>query len=429
MSITRNYLHLIAIINVILAFMCFFWPIGLWQAGLLGFLEVAFILLYFKARGNIIGIIFLLIHAYYSVAFVAEFLSRNQIDGNMAFLGTLISFGMQPERDLIVYVALVALFKYGLVYGLGFKAQDKRSFARITVPWKVLVITCSVMWLMSSVTGAAITVLALRGTILALLGAVYLACWKRFSYGFFGGIALLIAAFAILVTVTRSRLEFSSLLLLFLIVTLSKSKRTPWHHLGLVAVLGVLLTNFYGALRDSDQVPAESYFQSTVITEGESGNILLLGAFVIGQDISGQLPASLNPPTLERLRILIPGLPNKVIMADQFMAEYLPAVAETGGGFAYSIVADLYVWGGVMFIIICGLAGGKVLVAVRSDVISLAFFFMVILQLYRQELTVSILTLLGYSIVRGLSFALVAMRSRRRTYPERLRSTDELSHE
>jgi len=397
---------------------------------LLGILDVTFIFLYFKARGNIIGIIFLLIHAYYSVAFVAEFLSRNQIEGNMAFLGTLISFGMQPERDLVVYLALVTLFKYGLVYGLGFKAQEERSFARITVPWTVLVITCSVTWMLASVTGAAIFILALRGMILALMCAVFLACWKRFSYGFPGGIALLIAAFVILVTVTRSRLEFSSLLLLFLIVTLSRSKRIPWQRLGLVVVLGVLLTNFYGALRDSDQVSTASYFQSTVITEGESGNILLLGAFVIGQDISGQLPASLNPSTLERLRILIPGLPNKVIMADQFMAEYLPAVAEEGGGFAFSIIADLYVWGGVMLIVICGVACGKVLlVAVRNDVTSLAFFFMFILQLYRQELLVSVLTLLGYFLVQGLSFALVAMRSKGRIYPERLRSTEGFSNE
>lgn len=418
MSVTRKPIHLIAVINFAWALACFFWPIGIWQVGVLGILDAAFIFLYLQTRKNVIGMIFLLVHAYYSLAFIAEFLAGNQIVGDLAFLGTLISFGMQPERDLVLYFALVALFKYGVVYGLGAKAQGQIYFTRIAVPWNVLLVTCAVMWVLAFSTGAAIAVLALRGAIIALFCAVYLACWKRFAYSFSSGMTLLVIAFPTLLMVTRSRLEIASLFLLFVAVMLSSRKRVPWLHLGLIAMTSVLMTNIYGTLRDPDRQPTESYFQRTVVTEGESGNIILLGAFVIGQDQRAQLPASLKIPTLERLKVLIPGISDKHIMADQFMAEYLPALAEDAG-FAYSLIADLYVWGGVIFIIISGLMLGKVFAAFRSDVISLAFFFMVVLQLYRQELLISALTLLAFWLVRGVSIVLVTATSKESTCHER----------
>jgi len=363
-------------------------------------------LIYFFYKKIIINrklVIFISLSIIYFSLFYFEYIFHINKQNAWAFLSTMNSLGLDSERDVSKYIILSLIFRNVLCLGL-IVFQNNKPYIEVVSPNSLL--SAALIFIpLSYFSPPAICIIALRIIIIAIFIELTNIINSKIKSSFFLLFMILPIIIYFSSLVTRSRLELTVILIYICLLISSNIKKKYLPFLGIFfIILGIFSTNLYGYLR-TDGAVIEGLHNSKFLIEGEVGNINILGSTLIGSYDRKILPYSLNTSLLDKINTLLPGFSNKKILADIFMSEMLPNITE--GGFAYSLIAELYILNGVICILIFGFILGIVLSKISIDN-SLGFtvFTIICLQLFRQEFAITLLTLVAYILIKFFIYSL-----------------------
>jgi hypothetical protein len=361
-------------------------------------IDVSYLIYFFK-KNKIYGKEFIILAAwtYYNTAFFVEYLvGVKQVDQWM-FMLTLISQGLSPTQDVPLYFSLASAFKYALILSLKYfrcSISDELTDRRVR-PFILFIVFISLI-ILSYFIDIAILGVGVRLIAITIILVAWAWVAKNFATSFFQKLIAFLIFTLLLFFVTRSRLEIGVLLLFIFYTEIKSGSRPSIKRLFAYSLIGLMLLNIYAAFRDGQNVELQSFNQG-VVSEGESGNIVLLGAFLLGKANEGNIDNNLDVSFWSKILTIVPGIDGKIILADKAMIAYFPDIEE--GGFAYPLMADLFTSGGIAFVVISGFAIGFLLQIMRPyGLFTFSAFCVFVLQLFRQELAISFLTLISYAI-------------------------------
>lgn len=362
---------------------------------------------------NELALLFCALSLFYTYSFYLEALVGLTQPDSFTIVFNLSQLGLDLVRDGASMVLASVVFRNAVLIGwwprLARRSRIHLALTSVRVFDVVLVgslgVVCKVA---GAVTG--ISIISLLGGYFYIVFVAMLCVFvaRRFGFGLFATLSILAVAFVGLLLMDRSRLQIvvSSLALMMAMRAVS---RLELYKLVLVGLTAIILFLTFGYFREAEQDRGDS-IGTGVFSQEEAGNIHLVGAHIVGMTDRGELPAELTESILPKMLRAIPGASGDRMLADQYIWLNFPDVAAAGGGFAYSIVAEMYSIFG---------RGGVALAGIMIGVMFSALFFEIkrpfaacaslifLTQFLRQESAASLLS--GGALIIGL-FMLVTLK-------------------
>lgn len=317
-------------------------------------------------RNEIISCLLLLMGYYSYVLGLNDFLGLAYYD-ELTVVSTLSDLGLVVPDDINRYQLVYGLFKSVLVFFL--------------LSW--LPEDSGIDWQQMNPSGAGVAVLAVTGLLVADLIMVVV-----FGLGFFlvGARFLTVCLVLLLVfgqrslklnrlrsvlilgivlasfLITRSRSGIAVVLLYYLCHIWRQAsvagfvgnllrQRVLYGRYFVLAACSFLAVSLYGVYRGDnakgfgiiEAIVSASRFE----TAGESGLVFLFGSHVASFRDSIVMPGGLSDTIMSKFNRIIPFFPGREeMMADRYVRSFFPAVYEVGGGWAFSSLAEWYLFGG-----------------------------------------------------------------------------------
>ncbi len=378
---------------------------------------IAAVLLWAKPADDI-ALVLLLLLSYYSLPFPVALVLKT-VDLTETLVPVLEHLGLRASTDLPRYALCLLLFKCSLLatYTTASSGMPKMSWAQsssgdVRSDLFSPVLLFLVGYALKEATGNTLFSQIVRFSgahmayVLVVAGRGSASRLLRFC---------VLTAITFLVTRSRGFMAVAALGLLGLEWQRTRrfGMRVAW-----VALVAFLLASAYGAYRDEgspDSVVAAIAENSRFEVSGESGIMFQVGAHVMGLKDAALVPPEFTDSILDKLIRAIPLYPGKLsMMADRYVRYCFPAVAAGGGGFAFSGVAEAYLFGwtpgvvcyGVLLGIVCALGRRLANHASWRTVVLISC-----LNLVRSEFSVLLITLFWGSVWVGALHLLHVVRS------------------
>jgi hypothetical protein len=205
-----------------------------------------------------------------------------------------------------------------------------------------------------------------------------------------------LTAVAFLVTRSRSIMAIAAMVLLS---TEWQRTRRFGVRLAFVTCVSFVLASAYGVYRDQGSpeslvsaITEDARFE----TSGESGLAFQVAAHVVGLKDAALLPLGFEDSILDKLTRAIPLFPGRTpMMADRYVRYFFPDAAAAGGGFAFSGVAEAYLFGSTLGVVCYGMLLGVLYGLARrltSDSNWRTVLLVVCLSVVRSEFTLALIT-------------------------------------
>lgn len=356
--------------------------------------------------------LFLILFSYYCYA-----LFLNDINGlidvsKIAFVQTLKTKGLVPNVDIARFLYLSILFKNTFLYF--FYVSDKNfNFNKAVYSsrfsngnlWYIEALLVVLFILSMTLPYGPISFFMILSLCILAINFYCLSFDKSSIKALFMLILVILLSFWI----TRSR-NVISVVLSFAIVNSIAVKGVRSTRTMLIICLSFLAISGYGVLRAvryNDQ-PLWQIIDTTLSGEqgiealGESGSIFLVGSHLVGLASRNQLPDEIQDNLESKLLRIVPLIEKDEMLADRYVKYFYPTFYEQGGGFAFPLVAELFIYAGALGVVLGASLIAKSLAfffSKSSDLNSVVLGLYVIVKLTRQELSGTV-----YVFMLGLVF-------------------------
>lgn len=307
----------------------------------------------------------------------------------------MVSNGLNVERDFSLAILISYLLRNSILLGIGNDEIKSRNFYTADYELKCLLGIALFLFVAQQFVYISYFAVMLNITAIAIL------CFMTNRVNNHNGIlfhsVFYIGIFSLLLLITRSRLPFA-VIGMYLLTRLIEERK--YIKSSLFAILILIATAVYGVIRtdfDHDGIQPHILFEKGISFQGEQGNVFIVAASLIGQAYDDLLPTALKSNVLQSILNLIP-LSSKNILAINYMNYYYSDL--DGGGFAYPLSAELYGSWGTLGVLVGGYSIGLIcrLYDIKSTIGYVAFLIFS-LQLFRQTLDSSIVTLISYLLL------------------------------
>jgi hypothetical protein len=341
------------------------------------FFSGLFLLLF--PRSHELLIICFAIFSYYAYAF-----GLNDILGQLDYeritiLGRLSTMGLLIPEDLHAFQVMLLVYKsLFMIFAISFFPQKSKidwyflHAGAETVPLVWITFGLFLTLSASSLTGLGFfSILAvyfyLCLSILVILRIGALSLGKR--------VCSLVAFVLLSFVVTRSRTGVA-VVLLYPLGAIIQQYGVRSMKVFLMGIGALLIVSSYGLMRDGGlrnwlSGNANDTPKLGFEALGEAGHVYLTGSHITGLASRDDLDSSLSEGLLEKAWRVLPLVQKQEPLADRYVSSYFSALLEDGGGWAYSSIAEWYVWGGYIGIGLFALGSAALLSRLAS--ISLAF--------------------------------------------------------
>lgn len=358
-----------------------------------------------KIKNPISMLFYLLINYYIFILPISIFWGAYDFN-SLTIVGTLSSRGLDIPHDILFYMLLSIIFKncfFCTMFLMGDRVEDSQLFlyrfnSSIFIVWVCVLIGLILIGLI--VQHAFITI-GKYYIMLLILSNIVLFLWKRFNFKLIFGVGILATLTILSGYITRSRGPMVLLFFLFYIVFSNNSLNKANNTISIKSVsfilFGLLVITWISVFRTNNSLT--EFFQfNWVGTVGESGIINLIGSHLVGLFERGELPIELCESFFEKILRILPFIDTRPMLADKYVNYFYPQIANAGGGFSYPLVAELYVLGGIIGVVLGAffLGGGFYFILNRSPRLEYKVIALITgINFFRSEISVTLIYMLS----------------------------------
>ena len=312
------------------------------------------ILVKFTPKNQIILIVLFLMTYYIDIVGLSHLFGIIDYE-QMAAVNQLRSKGMDIPADFCRYQLILVVFKNVLMFFLLLKDDQRQKINWESIDSEGHNISTATLGV--AVLGCVgLLLLTHRGffgigfRFLGVIFIIHMLLCKRLRENITLLILALIAIIYISFMVTRSRTVVAIIMLYLFAYFVQKYGTFSFPSLALL-VFTLVTIALYAEYRNVDTRPSgseliERITSRGVETRGEAGIVFVIGSHVAGladYDLSGTFLADTIFSKIWRAIPLAPGKSD--MLAVQYVEEYWPSVYDKGGGFAFSGIAESFLYG------------------------------------------------------------------------------------
>lgn len=350
------------------------------------------------------GLLFIISSYAYSHVFLIENIIFNIDLQKIAYYQNLQNFGVDVERFMQFYVIVSIVFRSTFLlfykerivisfFGLTHGVPSNRLFSKLALS---LLITYSASQLPYMPVAGYFLTLAL---VLALNDAIILKTRPKTL----GLVLLFLFNIIVSMQLTRTRAFVVNIGILIFGYSFNKKFKNlvVMTGLGIVLIVSILLISEY---RSSLEWKMVFDTERGMFIQDEFGAIALQGAHIISLVDGNSIPSELHENLVEKLIRPIPLLNNaveKMMLADRYMKYFFYEMYIAGGGLAFCLVAEMYLFGSFSAVILSGALLGQLATFLFKKPVGLYLFGAYtwgIIHLFRQEAASNFVWWIGIAI-------------------------------